>query len=156
MPTCDVRRGRFSKWIVTAYHTHTWWYNTSPFDPFRWIPNGHRHRVPDAQGQSRHLPRWDDNEREILLYRQDSAALGGTCRIGFMYFLTDSLNEICSRLKETAPSIAQGFMHNCALFSLHFVHTKVWHPTWRDQGAVWHWHSWIHWRLGFDWLTGGS
>ena len=30
MPTCDVRRGRFSKGLVTVDHTHTWWCNTSP------------------------------------------------------------------------------------------------------------------------------
>ena len=29
-PTCDVRRGWFSKRLVTANHTHTWWYDTSP------------------------------------------------------------------------------------------------------------------------------
>ena len=26
-PTSDVRRGRFSKRLVTAYPTQTWWYN---------------------------------------------------------------------------------------------------------------------------------
>ena len=29
-PTCDVRRGRFSKRLVPANHTHTGWCNTSP------------------------------------------------------------------------------------------------------------------------------
>ena len=28
-PTCDVRRGTFSKWLVMANHAHTWWYNIS-------------------------------------------------------------------------------------------------------------------------------
>ena len=30
MPPCDVRRGRFSKQLVMAKHTHTCWYNMSP------------------------------------------------------------------------------------------------------------------------------
>ena len=29
-PTCDVIRGRSSKRLVRANHTHTWWYNMSP------------------------------------------------------------------------------------------------------------------------------
>ena len=29
-PTRDVRRGRFSKRLVAANHTHTWWNNMSP------------------------------------------------------------------------------------------------------------------------------
>ena len=31
-PTCDVRRGRFAKWLVTANHTHAWCYNMSPLN----------------------------------------------------------------------------------------------------------------------------
>ena len=29
-PTCDVRSSTFPKRLVTANHTHTWWYNMSP------------------------------------------------------------------------------------------------------------------------------
>ena len=31
-PTCDVRSGQLSKWIVLAIHPHTWWYNMSPLN----------------------------------------------------------------------------------------------------------------------------
>ena len=32
--SCEVRRGRYSKRLVTANHTHTWWYNMSNLKHF--------------------------------------------------------------------------------------------------------------------------
>ena len=36
-PTCDVRSGTFSKRLVMANHTHSWWYNMSPLTKQRWV-----------------------------------------------------------------------------------------------------------------------
>ena len=52
-PTCDVRKGRFSKRLVTAHNTHTWWFNMGPFklrDP---------NRDDDLSGPHEHLSTLD-------------------------------------------------------------------------------------------------
>ena len=51
-PTCDVRRGVISIRLVTANHTHTWWYNKSPLN---WEPDGSMRKRPTGEPHQRQM-----------------------------------------------------------------------------------------------------
>ena len=130
-PHDDVRRGRFLKRLVTADHTHTWWFNISPF----------KNKSAGCRVSSHQAPSlWNSLPPEIreawLLEKKNKSKLN-------IYLFTLLLNpqefpsaliiapllaSISSPLLPTGPGLErvelEGSLHvpgpPCSLYSVHF------------------------------------
>ena len=100
-PTCDVRRGRYSKQLVAANPPHTWWYNMSPLRCMSLKRSLHVRTMMDlfyrAPVNGVHSSGWNRNSF-LLIHHQ---CLSSCDDVGQIYLLTlnGNINNISGGLE---------------------------------------------------------
>ena len=100
-PTCDVRRGRYSKQLVAANPPHTWWYNMSPLRCMSLKRSLHVRTMMDlfyrAPVNGVHSSGWNRNSF-ILIHHQCLSSCDDVRQI-YLLTLNGNINNISGGLE---------------------------------------------------------